>query len=339
MTEVREHFDVFPFSASPRVLRREESLLLAPAEPGKFGQLWPQPVEVDVVHFDLEYHDMPFAKPRYLYEGPYGRIEWQQMNFRQPFYHRNLDVDEMAYQIAGDRTLMTEFGTAELRPGDFVRLPAGVAHDNWGRKESHILWYLPEPFAEELEPVRHATASLPPFEGWEPAILNEAITDCMGTGPHDVAAQRSDERLILENASTHSNRLAVVRAAEDPRDGSEGRTVEWVWSGPTARIGVVSSGPTPGLDYIRHRNADEIQYQISGHRLLVTQHGTVEVGPGDFIRIPIGLAFTSISAKPSRYIATVSFHRLPRVYEASRGSERWTAERIQAYRESVMQPA
>jgi len=68
-------------------------------------------------------------------------------------------------------------------------------------------------------------------------------------------------------------------------------------------------------------------------------HGTVEVEPGDFIRIPIGLAFTSISTEPSRYIATVSFHRLPRVYEASRGSERWTVERIQAYREAVMQPA
>lgn len=338
MTHVREHFDVFPFTTPPRVLLRDEALLLSVAEPGRFGQLWPDPVPVDVVHFDVEYHDMPFAKPRYLYEGPYGRIEWQQMNFRQPFYHRNLDVDEMAYQIAGERTLMTEWGTAELQPGDYVRIPAGVAHDNWGRQESHILWYLPEPLTEELEPVRHATDSLPPFEGWQPAILNEAITDCMGTGPHDVAAQRSDERLILGHAQTHSDRLAVVRPEGETSDGTTGRAVQWVWTGPTSRIGVVDSGPTPGLDYVRHRNADEIQYQVTGRRLLVTQHGAVEVGPGDFVRIPIGLAFTSISAEPFRYISTISFHRLPRVYEASRISEPWDAARVEAYRQSALQP-
>ncbi|MDQ6948787.1 MAG: cupin domain-containing protein [Actinomycetota bacterium] len=99
------------------------------------------------------------------------------------------------------------------------------------------------------------------------------------------------------------------------------RSAEGTRTGPTSRIGVVDSGPTPGLDYVRHRNADEIQYQVTGRRLLVTQHGAVEVGPGDFVRIPIGLAFTSISAEPFRYISTISFHRLPRVYEASRTSD------------------
>lgn len=41
MTHVREHFDVFPFTTPPRVLLRDEALLLSVAEPGRFGQLWP----------------------------------------------------------------------------------------------------------------------------------------------------------------------------------------------------------------------------------------------------------------------------------------------------------
>lgn len=338
MTEVREHLDIFPFTAPPRVLRREESLLLTSARPGPLGKFWADADPVDIIHFDQGFSPQPFAPPRFLYEGPYGRIEWQQMDNRQPIYHRNLDVDEMSYQIAGDRTLMTEFGTAELRPGDYVRIPAGVCHDNWGRKESHIIWYLPEPCAERLTPTRLSEARIPPFDGWQPAVVNEVITDCLGTGPHDTAAQRSDERLILEDALSHSGRLCVVRPQDDAVAGG-GRDVQWIWTGPDSWVGAVHAGPTAGLDYIRHRNADEIQYQVAGRRLLVTQHGTAELGPGDFARIPIGVAFTSIAAEPSRYISTIAFHRMPRAYPASRESEQWTADDVDAYRASTLESA
>lgn len=339
MTEVREHLDIFPFTASARILRRDEAQLLAPAQPGRFGQLWADAVPLDVIHFDQAFIQQPFAPPRFLYEGPHGRIEWQQMDNRQPIYHRNLDVDEMAYQIAGDRTLMTEFGTVELCPGDFVRIPAGVCHDNWGRKESHIIWYLAEPCRELLAPARMSEARIPPFEGWQPAIVNEVITDCLGTGPHDTAAQRSDERLILEDALSHTGRLCVVRPAGAAAEGGGAREVEWVWAGPDSRVGAVCTGPTAGLDYVRHRNADEIQYQVSGRRLLVTQHGTAELGPGDFARIPIGVAFASIAAEPTCYVSTVTFHRMPRVYPASRASEPWGAEEVAAYRAEVLESA
>lgn len=340
MTEVREHLDVFPFVTSPRILRRSEPALLSRARPGPIGPLWSEALPIDVVHFDQTYASGPFAAPRFLYEGLHGRIEWQQMDFRQPFYHRNLDVDEMSYQIAGDRTLMTEYGTAELRPGDFVRIPAGVCHDNWGRQESHILWYLPEPCLEQLPASRVAQALIPPFEGWQAATVNELITDCMGSaGGHDTAAQRSDERLILEDALSHDERLAVVRPPSVAPAGDGPRTIEWVWTGASSSVGMVSTSLSAGLDYIRHRNADEIQYQVSGNRLLVTQLGVVEVVPGDFVRIPVGVAFTSISTGPGRYIATISYHRLPRVHQASRESELWSADDVESRRSAVLQSA
>lgn len=335
MTEVREHLDVFPFDKPSRILQREESLLLSRAEPGLGGILWSDVEPIEVVHFDPAFQPQAFAAPRFLYEGLHGRVEWQQMNFRQPFYHRNLDVDEMAYQIAGPRTLMTEWGTAELAPGDFVRLPAGVAHDNWGRHECHILWYFPEPCAEHLPPVRMSAATFPPFEGWEPTIVNELVTDCMGSaGGHDTAAQRSDERLILQDVHSHSDRLAVVRPTGVPSTNGP-RPIEWAWTSHTASIGVVTSDASEGLDYIRHRNADEIQYQVSGTRLLVTQNGVIELVPGDFVRIPIGVAFTSIADGANSYIATISFARLPRTYAATRVSEHWDISAIEQRRAAV----
>lgn len=166
MSQITERFDVFPFDAEPhREFKRDELSLLSPAIPSAPGVEWDPIPPLKVAHFDQAFQDKVFAPPRILWEGDHGRIEWQQMNFRQPMYHRNLDVDELAYQIAGDRTLMTEFGTTELVPGDFVRIPVGVAHDNWGRRESHILWYFPAPIEDVAPVVRHSEALFPPFEG------------------------------------------------------------------------------------------------------------------------------------------------------------------------------
>lgn len=327
--QVREHLDVFPFTTPPRVLTRDEEHLLRRAEPGPMGPLWSDVSPVDVVHFDQEYTPLRFAPPRFLYEGTHGRIEWQTMDNRQPIYHRNLDVDEMSYQIAGERTLMTELGTAELRTGDFVRIPAGVCHDNWGRQESHLLWYLPEPFVEQLAPVRRTEALLPPFPGWEPAVVNEVITDCLGSGPHDTAAQRADERLILEQVHAEDERLGVVRPVDTP-----GTT--FLWRGPVSSVAVVDLDTDPGLTYTRHRNADEIQYQVSGTRVLVTQHGCVEIGPGDLVRVPIGVAATSITAGRSRHIATLSLHRLPRVHAADRIARWWSAAEVERARADLV---
>ena len=234
MTEVREHLDVFPFETAPRVLRRRESNLLARAEPGPIGPLWSDAVPIEVVHFDQTYRKQPFAAPRFLYEGLQGRIEWQQMDFRQPFYHRNLDVDEMSYQIAGERTLMTEYGTAELRSGDCVRIPAGVCHDNWGRQESHILWYLPEPCLERLPAQRTTQPLIPPFPGWHrPRSTNSSPTAWAAPGA---------------TTPQHSDRMNVSFSRTPSPTANVSLLCGQGWSRPavTARGTSSGSGPVPG---------------------------------------------------------------------------------------------
>jgi len=68
---------------------------------------------------------------------------------------------------------MTELGTVELLPGDLVRIPVGVAHDNYGRKASHILWYFPAPIEEVGAVTRRSEVLIPPFAGWQAATVNE----------------------------------------------------------------------------------------------------------------------------------------------------------------------
>ncbi|MCT7658011.1 hypothetical protein [Mycobacterium deserti] len=298
--------DVFPFGTASHVLTRTEELLLGltdDAPPyGGAGQ------PLDVVHFDIAFQPKEFAPPVGVYEGEYLRLEWQQMDFRQPFYHRNADVDELSYQIAGFRTLMTELGTVELEPGDYSLIPRGVAHDNYGRQESHLLFYIPAP-VQLLPPVlRTSEPRIPPFPGWEQAPKLEFTTDCLGGPGHPpVSISPVDERQLLEQVDNETARLEVVRGDRQ----STGTT--WLYRGDDVVLGHCHQPDDDGRHYIRHLDADEVQYQISGQRTLVTQRGALTLEPGDFVRIPVGVAFASIHAEPSAHIRLASRRPLPQV--------------------------
>lgn len=302
MTRVREFLDVFPFDEPPRVLDREEDLLLS--QPIQLpGPRFPELPPLEAIHIGQEYVPLEFALPRTVYRGRLGKVEWQQMDFRQPMYHRNLDVDELSYQIRGDRTLMTEIGSVELTAGDLCRIPVGVCHDNFGRQESHLLFYVPAPSADVLTAVKYGEARIPPYDGWEPAIVNEVNTvhmaDVTGGEPPAVA-HPSDENLILRSAFADSARLAVMRVDE----AAPGTT--WIWKTTGLWIGIVDRPPTAGLDYRRHRDCEEVQYQISGRRTLVSQRGVIDIEPGDFVSVPAGTAFTSIADDANSYLVVVS---------------------------------
>lgn len=339
MGRVVERFDVFPFLEPARTLLRDERALLSPAVPPPVGIRWDPVPPLRVVHFDQEFNDKSFAPPRILWEGDSGRIEWQQMNFRQPMYHRNLDVDEMSFQIYGPRTLMTEIGTVELGPGDFVRIPVGIAHDNWGRRSSHILWYFPAPITEVCETIRQGEVLIPPFEGWQPEMVNEVYTNCLGgrpvsvrTGPQhcDTAIQLSDETLLLEQGHCETERLQVLHP--DP----SGQETAWVWQGPDHWIGLSSIAGSDGRTYIRHRNVDEVQYQVDGSRLLVSANGVVEMTPGTFVHIPVGVAYASIVSGVSSHVTTLCRGALESVFDGATDSVQWTPEEIDAYRQRTV---
>lgn len=325
MATVQEVVQVVCTDRPDRTIERDEEQLLAAPHPNPFPiKLWRDHEPLTVVHMPQEYTAQPFAPPRGLYENNQVRVEWQTMDNRQPFYHRNCDVDEISYQIAGERTLMTELGVVEHRPGEFSRLPRGVAHDNYGRKESHLLFYTPASAKEERAAVRQSEPTFPAFPGWEPSALNEAVTQCLGTPGHDITVFPIDERQLLEQVYAEESRLQVLRGS--------GEGFHWLYRSSCFRLAAVRLPATDGRVYRRTLDADEVQYQISGHRTLVSQRGIVDLGPGDFVRIPLGIAHTSISTADTEYIALYSDRELPQIAATSKTAEPYTPQLLAARR-------
>ncbi|AHD11870.1 cupin domain-containing protein [Phaeobacter gallaeciensis] len=311
---IKEIFDSLPLQGPEYVLERNEDLLLT-LPPHPFGGKWEADEALPVFHFDHHYEPLKFAPPRGVFEGPNLRLEWQNMNGRQPFYHRNTDAEELSFQVCGDRTLMTELGTVELRPGDFSSIPVGVAHDNFGREDVHLLIYLHGPMETTMEPAFVSEHLVPPFEGWSPANMSEATTSCLG-GPHcDVSVSMAQEDLLLDAAKTRSERLEVLRP-----DGAPGET-DWIYKTKRIWVGSTKLDSTAPRFYRRHRVADEIQCQIIGTRTLVTQRGTVTLNPGDYVSIPFGCAFGSFSDAPSQHISILTQEEAPPAAEPARFAE------------------
>jgi ethanolamine utilization protein EutQ (cupin superfamily) len=325
---VTEHVMLFGSDEPDRTLEREEELLLGTPHPSPLPMKGgPDHEPLTVVHYPTGYRAQPFAPPRGVFENDKVRVEWQTMDNRQPFYHRNCDVDEISYQIAGERTLMTELGVVEHRPGEFSRLPRGVAHDNWGRQESHLLFYTPAPVAEERAPVAESQPVLPPFDGWQPGALNEAVTQCMGTPGHSIAVFPIDEQRLLDQVHREKTRLAVLRGTGLPG-------TSWLYRGEYLRLGIAVAEASGGRVYERLLDADEVQYQVRGRRVVVTQRGVVELGPGDFLRIPLGVAHTDIAEEETEYIRLQCDRDVPQIAASDRAAQRCTPERLVAARRS-----
>ncbi|KAH6667424.1 hypothetical protein B0J14DRAFT_489749 [Halenospora varia] len=331
MAVVTELLDAFPYEENVREIKRhEESLFKQPKLMGPVKLLEHELVRA--VHFPVEFMPAKFSPPRGVYECDQIRLEWQQMNsFRQPFYHRNADVDELSYQICGERTLMTEYGSVELRPGDFSRIPVGVAHDNYGRAEIHLLIYIPAPVYDAGTLSRTAQVMLPPFEGWESKFVAEVMTECLGGPECDISASDVDETLLLEHGKDISPDLLlrVLRA-----EGKEGAT-EWMYKSKDVWVGnTVVSGSDPTI-YYRHRKAQEIQCQIKGTRTLITQHGIIDLEPGDFINIPNGVAFTNVATSESLHITVLTSNPAPAKAEVVKVAQAATPEAVNKVREAL----
>lgn len=330
MPIVIELLDAYPIDDDVLEIQRDEELLLTKPDLKFVKLLDHKPLQV--IHFPTEYIPQPFAPPRGVYESDYLRIEWQQMKGRQPFYHRNADVDELSYQVSGPRTTMTEYGTVEMRPGCFSRIPVGVAHDNYGREAVHLLFYIPAPVSEVVPVHLRGEYLSTPFEGWQSRDIEELITNCLGGPECDIALSYTNEALLLEKAEgvEESMRFPVVR----PSAEANGKT-EWlykskhVWLGFTRHSG--GSQKTSTL-YKRHRRAEEIQAQIKGKRTIISQRGIVHLSPGDFVSLPYGVAFTDMVVGESEHISTLTFHPTPPKAAVAREAEQVSWSAVQALR-------
>lgn len=332
MSEITHIIDALPESEHVIKLRKREDLFLK-APTISAMKMWRDHVPLTVTHFAQEWKPAKFAPPIDIFSCDSLRLEWQQMNDRQPFYHRNADVDELSYQVSGERTLMTELGTVELRPGDFSRIPVGIAHDNWGRKEIHLLFYVIANAAEVGTVVGEAEIKEVPFEGWKPnPIAIEMTTECLGAKGCDISVSYVDEDLLLHGSlqeSTDPDTILVIQ-----RPIAKNSEAEWLYKSARVWIGNVHLRATKGETYRSHRRATAIHCQISGTRTFISQRGTVELQPGDFVSIPRGVAYTSICKEDSSHIIILAADDVVLKSEVAKRAETSLVESVAALRAS-----
>ncbi|KAK7703178.1 hypothetical protein SLS64_009154 [Diaporthe eres] len=239
----------------------------------------------------------------------------------------------MSYQVSGERTLMTELGTVELRPGDFSRIPVGIAHDNWGRKEVHLLFYVIANATDVGPVVGEAEIKDSPFEGWKPnPSAIEMVTECLGAKGCDISVAHVDEDLLLHGSLQESTDPDTILVIQQPI--AKDSEAEWLYKSARVGFGNVHLKATKGEAYRSHRRATAIQCQISGTRTLVSQRGTVEMQPGDFVSIPRGCAYTSISKGDSSYILILAVDDVSLKSEVVKKAEMSSAESVAAIRAS-----
>jgi hypothetical protein len=329
---VSESIDVFPFMEPPRGVRRREDLLLADPLPGPL-KLWRDAPPIEAQHITQEFVSQKFAPPLGVFECDRVRLDWQTMtNERQPFFHRNPDVDELSFQIWGERTLITELGSVEHVRGDFSRIPLGVAHDNYGREESHLIFYAFAPVEEQLPARIVSNPELPPFPGWEAGTINELITGNMGKLGGELAISPTDERYLLELAERDTQRIQVLT----PHVDAPGTT--WLYKSADLWIGYCVIEGSTGMEYRRHLNCDEVQYQVDGNRYLVTQQGMLELQPGDFVRIPQAIAFADITAGTSHHVTLMSATPLLAVLDPVKTGEKVSTVQLDELRRGLKPP-
>lgn len=321
---VTERLDGLPETDTYKDIQRDEAMLHRWPEPGSM-KIWSSYEPLKAISLPMQHIKGPFAPPQGVFRSDFIHIEYQKMNGRQPFYHRNTDCDEISYHIAGERTVVTELGCVNLNVGDMARIPVGTAHDNIANEDVHLIFYLDEGTKEATVPYRSTEYRMPPVPDWKPVDSIEFITDSLSLVGSDVSTFYTSEQMLLDYAGSTDQRMAVVR-----HSGSDG--VQWMYKNDNTWIGVTKMDKNDGAIYTRHRKAYELQLQTRGRRTLVSQRGTLQIEPGDCLVIPLGTAFTSIAGEENEYITMLMRQAPEAKKEFSKTADRASKETLSKLR-------
>ncbi|PTU19746.1 hypothetical protein P175DRAFT_0532691 [Aspergillus ochraceoroseus IBT 24754] len=332
MPMITELIDSIPEASEISHLQHDENLFLQSSDPNDCP-MSKDSAPLAAIHSRQDFVTMKFGPPRDIYGGNSLRLEWQQMDNRQPFYHRNGDAYEISYQVSGERTLITGLGSIKLHPGEFCLIPPSVTHDNYGRREVHILFYIFGPVEESGKITGIAELKPTPFDGWSPQMVTEMYNTGLGETGCDFTTSTLDEVLLTNGRLNNHPQSHLLLTARQPLGlNSE---PEWVYKSPSVWIGGWRLEHSPGHVYYRHSLADAIQCQIRGKRLVVSQRGMILMEPGDFISIPRGCAYTSIISDESFHIQILTTNAVIEKAELSKTASEISLQFIQAAREKV----
>ncbi len=83
--------------------------------------------------------DLPDGPTMKLLTGEGVSIELSKRRATMPFWHRNMDFDEVIICVKGTAEWLTENGTYQLKEGEMLLIPRGVSHTASAKNDSNYM--------------------------------------------------------------------------------------------------------------------------------------------------------------------------------------------------------
>ena len=83
--------------------------------------------------------ELPDGPTKKLLTGDGISIELSKRRAVMPFWHRNMDFDEVIICVNGEATWKTENGTYNIKAGEMLYIPRGVSHTAADAKDSEYM--------------------------------------------------------------------------------------------------------------------------------------------------------------------------------------------------------
>jgi quercetin dioxygenase-like cupin family protein len=232
----------------------------------------------------------------------------------QPEFRRHIDFDTVYLQFAGRTNLETEFGEIEMRPGDLVHIPEGIAHRATGSADS-LIWFAHavEPFTHfmtEEDQVSHTEFEVTRIGGpdWVIATgceqpqksgkLRERMI-CWHDRPDDVTLiERDYDELVGSTSTQMREKVSGIRklrcfdlfkeiagTSGEPKPVFRGRFLE------------IKTYNIIGEQFAFHRGlrSEEVRIQFRGSAMDMSELGNAQAAPGLVTVIPRGIAHSVVT--------------------------------------------
>lgn len=246
----------------------------------------------------------------------------------QEHFHRYVDSDIVYFQVCGQTTLETEFGEYNMRPGELMFIPEGIAHRSTGSADS-LRWFAiaHEPFTDFFDESRYTSHT--EFEvkriggpSWQIAPGQarapregrvEEVMHCWDDRADDLTVVERDYAFLVGASSTNIREkvsgIRQVRAFDFFTEivGKKGGS-DPIFKGPNLEIKTYN---IVGEQFAFHRalRSEEIRIQFRGNALDMSEFENVPIQPGEVTIIPRGIAHSVITTPPdSRDFLRLNFY-------------------------------
>jgi len=229
-------------------------------------------------------------------------------------FRRHVDFDTVYLQFAGSTLVETEFGEHEMRPGDLMHIPEGIAHRMTGSADS-LVWFAHavEPFTHfmseedqvsqtEFEVIRHGGPSWHVAPGHEQPQKSGKLRErmiCWDDRPQDVTLiERDYDELVGATSTEMREKVSGIRKLRcfdlfKEIAGTSGEPKPVFRSNKLE----IKTYNIIGEQFAFHRalRSEEVRIQFRGKAMDMSELGNEEAEPGRVTVIPRGIAHSVVT--------------------------------------------